>query len=182
MTILRSRPHHPPSTRFLSTTHILTSTNTMAPPTSRKKAIEEALAREALKPLPSQEEIQAARHLFSQVYYGFESRPPVQDPDRQAWYNHFLKAVREIVRLLHSRRFEELPGLIIGTVWQYTLMMMKGLDQLDVEAITAGACARLPYKARNDGPLAYLSEKDVGEEWWISPGAQHYPISLYSLC
>lgn len=150
-------------------------------PASQKlqAAMANAIAKEAAKPLPTEDQLQRVSDLCSQLHYGFLHRPSADHPDRQEWYTHFYKVLGKLGRLLHRARFFELPAFIIGAMAEYNnATFHKRPRPMKVDAIVPGEQKNMIYKAKEDGPVQYLPIAKVSDTWWPVQTGALQPHSL----
>lgn len=140
----------------------------MTPPPSERleAARQREIAREAKKPEPTQEQLEKARRLSSQIYYSFRVRPETGSSARKLWYAQFYKVVMSLCRVLGKARFFELPAFIIGTLAEYNKASRQKRD-MNVDAIVAGERNDMLYREREDGPVHYLPESELKDHWWV---------------
>ena len=119
---------------------------------------------------PPAAQIAKVRQLCSQAFYAYRARPSVNEPHRADWNQHFFKVITKIARFLAMFQVRELPAFIIAAVHQYNISVRTSTP-FDAEAITLSGAKRLKYVAREDCELQYLPEDQVGDVWWVSPGA-----------
>ncbi|KAI1783485.1 hypothetical protein LXA43DRAFT_1067602 [Ganoderma leucocontextum] len=133
------------------------------------------------KPPATSQQSDLARILSSKLHYAFHSRPPLGSSSRAGWAHRFQGDVAALINLLNSARFNSLPSLAVGCVWENNcrVRIVPLLATLNIEAIRpvqAGHPAlaetlprgmkRLKYTATDSGAMGLLPEHGLPDRWW----------------